>query len=101
VSNHSVERRDQLLKSIAMALGEIEKEIGKASLGLQALDGPRQLQFIRSRLCEMQSILSRDDWGDIPKSKPDIARLVIDTWPLRDPLRDRLCQIEYDYLRLK
>jgi hypothetical protein len=99
--NTQTEKRDRLVEMIGEALLEIQQEIEKAKKGEESLDGIQQLMFIKAKLEEMRQILGREDWHSYPKTKPGIARLVVDTWPIRNPLGDMLCQIEYEYLRLK
>ena len=94
------DKRLRLLTSIDAAIAGIETEIRKAAHGLEAVDGLPQLTLIRSKLGELRAILIKDDWKSIPKSKPGMARLVIDTWPLDDPLGERISEIEYEYERL-
>jgi hypothetical protein len=94
------DKRLRLLTSIDVAIAGIETEIKKATHGLEAVDGLPQLTIIRSKLRELGAILIDDDWKSIPKSKPGMARLVVDTWPLSDPLGERISEIEYEYERL-
>ena len=98
---HPADKRLSLLTSIDVAIAGIETEIKKATHGQEALDGLQQLAFIRSKLRELRAILIGDDWKSIPKSNPGMARLVLDTWPLDDPLGERISEIEYEYERLE
>jgi len=98
--NTSVERRNRLIGMIDEALIGVRREIEKVKSGAQALDGLEQLLFIESKLSEMKQILGREDWQSYPRSKPGIARMVVDTWPMRDPRGNLLSQIEYEYHRL-
>lgn len=86
---------------IGEGLVGIRREIEKAKAGAEALDSLRQLLFIEAKLLEMQQILQRDDWRSCPMSKPGIARLVVDSWPLDNALGNLLVEIEYEYGRLK
>ena len=97
----SSDKRIRLTTSIDTAVVGVEAEIKKANDGLEAVDGLRQLQFIKSKLEELKAILNRGESEAIPRSKPGIARLVVDTWPLNDPLGEQICEIEYEYMRLK
>jgi hypothetical protein len=75
-------------------------ELAKASKGEDALDGLQQLLFIDRKLEELAEILGAENWHEHPRSKPGMARLVVDTWPLKDPLGDLITEIEYAYGRL-
>ena len=99
--NTGTEKRDRLAKMIGEGLTGIRLEIEKAKTGAEALDGLRQLLFMESKLVEMEQVLGREDWRSGPKSKPGIARMVVDTWPMHDQLGNLLSQIEYEYDRLK
>src|SRR6266496_418270 len=97
--NSGTEKRDRLVKMIEDGLAGIRREIGKEKAGVEALDGLRQLLFMEAKLAEMQQVLHREDWRSHPKAKPGIARMVVDTWPIHDPLGNLLSQIEYEYER--
>ncbi|MDE3046671.1 MAG: hypothetical protein KGJ02_08560 [Verrucomicrobiota bacterium] len=97
----SQNKRDQLLRLIAKALDEIQKEIEKANRGLETLDELEHLECIQSALAEMNSNLNQNNGQKIQRFQPNIARIVIDTWPLNNPLGDLICQIEYEYKKLK
>lgn len=94
-------KKDRVLALIAQALPAIRAEIEKAQQGEEAVDGLQQLRFIDSKLCELADELQRETWREIPKSKPGMAHLVVDTWPLKHALGDLIVQIEYEYERLK
>lgn len=94
-------KRDKILNMIAKASEGVQQEIQKANQGKQALDGIKQLQFIETKLNEMEKILEQEDWRTSTKKKPGIARLVVDTWPMDDPLGNVISQIEYEFEHLK
>jgi hypothetical protein len=95
----SKNKRDELLNMIEDARLGVREEIKKVSKGIQALDEIRQLRFIDVKLSEMDEILRMDDRRSITRIKPDIARLVIDIWPMKDPLGNLICEIEYERLK--
>ncbi|MHB1305796.1 MAG: hypothetical protein ACYDC1_09845 [Limisphaerales bacterium] len=95
------EKRDLLLQRIGEALVGIRQEIAKSESGKEALDGSRQLMFMESKLIEMTQVLQQEDWRCIQRTKPGMARLVVDTWPMHEPLGDLISEIEYSYGRLK
>ena len=95
------DKRDNLLKMIADALRGVRAEIEKANRGEEALDGLHQLTFMAAKLGELNEVLQRENWREVPKDKPGMARIVVDTWPLKDPLGDLIAEIEYAYQRLR
>ncbi|MBI4658414.1 MAG: hypothetical protein HY735_06145 [Verrucomicrobia bacterium] len=97
----SNEKRNRLLKQIREALIGIRREIQKAERGEESLDGLQQLIFIESKLAEMEQALDREDWSAAERTKPGMARLVVDTWPMQDALGTLITEIEYEYERLK
>ena len=97
----STDKHARLLASIDSAIIKIGEEIKKSKEGEEALDELPQLQFIESKLRELRTILSREGWQSLPRPEPGMARIVIDTWPLGDPLRKKICEIECEYERLK
>lgn len=99
--NTSNTKRDKLLSIIAKAIEGIREEILKVDQGEQALDGIEQLQFIKSRLSEMEKSLLQENWKTTERKKPGIARVVVDTWPIDNQLGDLISQAEYEFIRLK
>lgn len=99
--NTSNTKRDKLLSIIAKAIEGIREEILKVDQGEQALDGIEQLQFIKSRLSEMEKSLLQENWKATERKKPGIARVVVDTWPIDNRLGDLISQAEYEFIRLK
>src|ERR1051325_10874626 len=97
----ATEKRNRLIQRIEDGLVGVRREIEKAKGGAEALDGLQQLLFMEGKLAEMRQILGREDWRSCPRSKPGIARMVVDTWPMHDPLGNLLSEIEYEYDRLK
>ena len=95
------DRRDSLLKMTADALCGVRAEIEKAQRGEEALDGLQQLAFMEKKLGEINEVLQQENWCEAPKAKSGMARLVVDTWPIRDTLGDLITEIEYAYQRLK
>lgn len=95
------EKRDLLLQRIGEALVGIRQEIAKSESGKQALDGRPQLMFMETKLVEMTQVLQHEDWRCIQRTKPGMARLVVDTWPMHEPLGGLITEIEYLYGRLK
>lgn len=96
-----VDKPGRLLKLIELAVVDVDAEIQKGICGASAIDGLKQLQFIKATLQGMISILNSNNWRSIPRPKPGIARLVVDSWPLDNPLSERICEIEQMYSRLK
>jgi hypothetical protein len=88
------------MKSVNSAIDEIETEIQKANRGMEAIDGLKQLHFIKSKLQELKSILPQAKWQNIPKFELEIARLIVDSWPLDNLLGRKICDIEYEYERM-
>jgi hypothetical protein len=98
---NSPDRRIKLLEMIQEARGNLSYELAKANKGEEAVDGLQQLLFIDRKLEELAEILGAENWREHPRPKPGMARLVIDTWPLKDPLGNLITEIEYAYGRLK
>jgi hypothetical protein len=95
------DKRVKLLGMIHEARRCLSVEIAKANRGEDALDGLQQLLFIDGKLEELARILGAGNWREHPRSKPGMAHLVVDTWPLKDPLGNLITEIEYAYARLK
>jgi len=98
--NTRQQKKNRLIVLIEEAICGVQQEISKARQGLEALDSLQHLEYIALKLDELRSVLSRPDWETLPRPKPGIARLVVDTWPLHEALGDKIAQIEYDYQRL-
>lgn len=92
-------KRERLLGLITKAITGTETELEKIANGKEAVDGLNQLKFILSKLCSMKEVLEKDEWNPATAEKPGISRLVIDTWPLKDPLGELIADIEYQYCR--
>jgi len=95
----NLDKKNKLLGLITEAIDGIQEEIKKANQGLETLNELDHLQFILFTLKKMKYNLI-DDNLKVSDFKPTIARFVIDTWPLTDPLGNKICQIEYEYERL-
>ena len=97
------EKSKNLSAQIDETLIWVESEIDKTVHGLEseAMDSGDHLKFIRSRLLGIKSCLTQNNGRRDPDFSPDIARLVIDTWPVGHPIGRQLCRIEYEYERLK
>ncbi len=91
----------KLLESIESVVPQVQTEIAKAERGAEALDGLKQLQFILAKLTDMKAVLHREDWQSKSRPKSGLARLIVDTSPLNHPLGVEICEIEYDFERLK
>jgi len=76
-----------------LLLAEIEK-------GSESVDSERSLSFIRSRLNEISRMIRAQSVIKDERYKGSMGRLVVDTWPLRHPLRSKLTAIEYEFYRL-
>ena len=98
--NNRENKKNELLELICKCLEGIEDEIKKSGRGEAALDDLVRLQFIKSGLSEMQSRLIQENLPEDSAIEPNIARIVIDSWPINDPLGEQICQIEYRYKRL-
>ena len=97
--NDTITKKNKLSALVKDALIGIQAEINKAHHGAETVDGLQQLQFIESQLKQIETSLNEKTWENI--EKPGIARLVIDTWPINNSLGEKICQIEYDFGRLK
>lgn len=98
--NNKEDKKNELLNLIYKCLDGIEDEIKKIERGEEALDDFVRLEFIKSVLREMQSSLVLENLSETSAIEPNIARIVIDSWPINHPLGEQICQIEYRYKRL-
>ncbi|MDR1190257.1 MAG: hypothetical protein LBK60_01155 [Verrucomicrobiales bacterium] len=94
-------KHDKILLQIEAALPLLQLEIAKAENGIKAVDSLRSLKFIKNRLEDMKQMI----WSDLiqkdERYRGSMGHLVIDTWPLRDPLGSKITEIEYAFYRLK
>jgi hypothetical protein len=92
------------LRSVASAAEraavDIDVELQKAQKGQDAIDSLRNLTVIASRLAEIVTMLRQGCVSCDDGARGTIGRLVVDTWPLRHPLGERLIEVEYDFERL-
>ena len=93
-------KKEKLITNIMDAIDEVRIEIDKFNRGL-GLDALPQLKFIESSLEEANRFLVLRNFAYTIRPKMNIARLVIDTWPLDSELRHKLCQIEHEYEHMK
>ena len=100
-SNNSNEKKNHIIKLINEALKEIEIEISKSSNGLDAIDELEHLEFIKTSLTTTKINIRQNDTETITRYHPNVARIVIDTWPMNNQLGNQICEIEYLYEKLK
>ncbi|MFA5906429.1 MAG: hypothetical protein WC836_21050 [Desulfobacula sp.] len=100
-NNASIDKNKHLIKLIDESLKGIEIEISKSLNGLYAIDALLHLQFIKTALTNMKINLNQNNTEMIAMYNPNIARIVIDTWPIDNPLGNQICEIEYLYKKLR
>ncbi len=89
-----------LAGSADIAAEAIRAEIEKALEGQEAVDSLRNLQFIKSRLEEISRMLRQGTVVKDARLKGSMGRLVVDTWALKHPLGEDICQIECEFDRI-
>lgn len=89
------------MEKIRDARRGLSGELAKAKSGQTAADGIQQLAFMESKLKELAEELASRNWREHSRSKPGMARMVVDTWPPKHALGDLIVEIEYLYGRLK
>lgn len=94
-------KHQKILSLIETALPLLQVEIEKAENGIEAVDSLRSLRFIKSRLEDMALILRSESVQKDERYRGSMGRLVVDTWPLNDPLGSKITEIEYEFYRLK
>lgn len=94
--NNIEDKKSKLIKIVNEVLDDVFKEIDKNKQGNPAYER-QHLLFIQSVLVEILNVLETNNLNQIITIKPDIARIVIDTWPLNDVLGDKICLIEYEF----
>ena len=100
-NNNSNEKKEHIIKLINEALKWLEIEISKSSNGLDAIDELEHLEFIKNSLTTTKINIRQNDTETIVRYNPNIARIVIDTWPMDNQLGNQICEIEYLYEKLK
>ena len=93
-------RHEKILSLIAMAFPLLEDQLAKADNGIEAVDSLRSLNFIRARLKEIEQMIRSGSILKEERYKGSMGRLVVDTWPLNDPLGSKITEIEYEFYRL-
>ena len=100
-NNNSNEKKEHIIKLINEALKWLEIEISKSSNGLDAIDELEHLEFIKTSLTTTKINIRQNDTETITRYHPNVARIVIDTWPMNNQLGNQICEIEYLYEKLK
>lgn len=91
----------KILLLIETALPLLQVEIGKAEKGIGAVDSLRSLGFIKARLEDMELMLRSGSVQKDERYRGSMGHLVVDTWPLNDPLGSKITGIEYEFYRIK
>lgn len=94
-------KHQRILSLIEAALPLLQMEIAKAENGSEAIDSLGSLRFIKARLEEMERMLRTESIQKDERYRGSMGRLVVDTWPLNDPLGSKITEIEYQFYRLK
>lgn len=100
-NNTSNDKEKCLIKLINETLEKIEIEILKSLDGLDPIDDFQHLKFIQLSLTNMKINIKKNNSEIIINFQPNIARIVIDTWPLDSHLGNQICEIEYLYEKFK
>lgn len=101
MNNNNSNEKKHLIKLINEALKELEIEISKSSNGLDAIDELEHLEFIKNSLTTTKINIRQNNTETIVRYNPNVARIVIDTWPMDNQLGNQICEIEYLYEKLK
>jgi hypothetical protein len=99
--NNLADKKNHIIKLINESLRELEIEISKSSNGLDAIDESEHLQSIKHSLTTIKINLDQNKTEIIAMYKPNISRIVIDTWPMDNQLGNQICEIEYLYGKIK
>lgn len=94
-------RHEKTLALIEAALPLLQVEIAKAEDGAEAIDSLRSLKFIKARLKDMEQMIRLGLVQKDERYKGSMGRLVVDAWPVNDPLGLKITEIEYEFYRLK
>ena len=94
-------RHEKTLSLIEAALPLLQVEIAKAEDGVEAIDSLRSLRFLKARLIDMEQMIRLGLVQKDERYKGSMGRLVVDTWPMNDPLGSKITEIEYEFYRLK
>jgi hypothetical protein len=94
-------KSEKILSLIKSALPLLRAEITKAESGTEAVDSLSALAFIKARLEEIESAIRSGNERKDDRYKGSMARLVVDTWPMNDPLGSKISEIDYEFYRLK
>jgi hypothetical protein len=97
----SLTKHQKVLSLLETALPLLQVEIQKAENGVEAVDSLRSLRFIKARLEDMALMLRSESVQKDERYRGSMGRLVVDTWPLNDPLGSKITEIEYEFYRLK
>ena len=95
------QERILLLIEAARPLLQIELEKARDGNGATAVDSLRSLEFIKARLDDMEQMIRSDSVQKDERYKGSMGHLVVDAWPLNDPLGSKITEIEYEFYRLK
>lgn len=93
-------KHHKVLSLIGTALPLLQVEIEKAENGIEAVDSLRSLRFIKARLDNMALMLRSESVHKDERYRGSMGHLVVDTWPLNDPLGSKITEIEYEFYRL-